>query len=163
MWGRQLCMYVKSLNPVCPSPSSFCRFPMVWMCEQWGRGVSSVYVCMCVSSGDSLLPLIAFSHLCFLSLYSPPPPLCVFPALFSLLAGSGEHQLLHYIDPPPPCTHTQTLQLQCTVEIIQWSCHPYLAGKWSLSLCYCSGSCGWLGRGYSKKSLVKREINGRFM
>lgn len=80
--------------------------------------VSGVYVCMCVSSSDSTLPLISLP-LPFFSLSSPPPPFCVFPVLLSLLAVSGEHQLLHYRDgerPPPRHTHTHHTHNVTTVH-----------------------------------------------
>lgn len=67
--------------------------------------VSSVYVCMCVSSSDFLPP----PHLS-LPLSSPPPSVS-FLLCSSLLAGNGEHQLLHYIDgesSPTPHTHSLT-------------------------------------------------------
>lgn len=64
-------------------------------------------VCMCVSSSDP--PPFIFLSLSYVS--SPPPPVCVFPALF-LTLGREEQKLLHYIDgesSPTLLTHAQCI------------------------------------------------------
>lgn len=76
-----------------------------------------------------------------ISLSSPPPSFCVFPALLSLLAVSGEQQRLHYRQGErvlPLLTHKHThsynTQLQCTVEITRGACHNHSAVNWCLSV-----------------------------
>ncbi len=76
------------------------------------HSVSGLYVCMCVSSSDfpppphlSFPPVISLSsHLLHPSVY--------FLLCSSLLAGSGEHQLLHYIEgESSPTLHIHTVTL----------------------------------------------------
>lgn len=59
-----------------------------------------------------------------ISLSSPPPSFCVFPALLSLLAVSGEQQRLHYrqgerVLPPP---HSQTHTFMCVFVQLKEKC-----------------------------------------
>lgn len=79
-----------------------------------GEPLFIVDVCMCVSSSDAP-SLISFSPSC---VSSPPPLVCVFPALF-LTLGTEEQNLLHYIE--GESSPTLLTNAQCSYRIL-WSC-----------------------------------------
>lgn len=87
-----------------------------WGCAGSGGGepLFIVDVCMCVSSSDAP-SLISFSPSC---VSSPPPLVCVSPALF-LPLGTEAQKLLHYID--GESSPTLLTNAQCSYRIL-WSC-----------------------------------------
>lgn len=98
-------MYLKSFNPVCTSPTVSVVSP--WHgCVSTGGGESTCF-CTCVlivvtaPSPSFLSPVLSLSFL-------TSSTHRVFPALFWLLAGVGEHQLLHYIDGESSPTYIYT-------------------------------------------------------
>ena len=102
-------------------------------------------VCVLLCS-DSPFPLISLSlSLCSLAFLTSSTPLCL-PALFLTLGWQWRA-------PAPPLHRWRFLphptHFERTMEIIQWSCRPCWAGKWSpatfSALCCFSGWGGWLG------------------
>lgn len=98
----------KAIQPRIQKPLQF-LFPIAW---KWGKGIAMFLVCTCACVSVVVTP--PSPHLSLSRFLSPHllHPLCVFHAVFSLLAVGGEHQLLHYIDgesPPPLCTLSLSL------------------------------------------------------
>lgn len=134
-------------SPVHPWPSSYCWVPHgVWVV---GEGSVSACVSVVVTPPSPSLSCIS----------SPPPPLCVFPALFLTLGRQRRapapplHRVL-----PHPHAHTGTdAALYGNRTVIQ-SCHPRLRKSWLFTPSCSSGRCGRLGWGYSKASEVKMPL-----
>lgn len=132
----KLCAYLKPFKPVCTSFSSVCCFPMLWMCEWWGRGVTVFLACMCACVSVVVTPPSPSSLFpsCDFSLFSPPPPLCVFPALFLTLGRQRRA-------PAPPLHRWRVLP------------HPTLTHSHSASTVHC-----W--KSYSDLAILDEQANG---